>query len=304
MRFTLLALAATFLVAGCNNSGGGGSNVDVSDIANGDPFEQVSYNVGYQSGQQFLDTDSSFNYDRFTDGFNRGLAGDSVEIAYALGLQYGLQVRQDSLGAINKDIFLAGLRAALNGDSLLMAPEAFQRAQAIVEDSLEMRRLRSSAATNPQAQARLQAIQTNAATADSVMTAARALSGATVLEDGVVSVVTEEGSGASPQPGDRVRVVYRGQFPDGTVFDESGEDGATFSTEQVVPGFRTAILDMKVGGTRTVYLPPAQAYGVMGQQGPGGQGGIPPNSALQFELTLLEILDPAAAPQLPPGFGQ
>ncbi|MGB3543093.1 FKBP-type peptidyl-prolyl cis-trans isomerase [Rubrivirga sp.] len=303
MRLSFLAVAAAVLAAGCNSSGGG-SAADVSDIANGDPFEQVSYNVGFQSGQQFLQTDSSFNYDRFSDGFNRGLEGDSVEIAYALGLQYGLQVRQDSLGAIDKDIFLAGLQAALRGDTVLTTPEQFQRAQAIVEDSLEMRRLRASAATNPQAAQRLNALRTNAVTADSFLTAARGLEGATVLEDGVVSITTSEGDGPSPSPGDRVRVVYQGQFADGTVFDESGEEGATFSVEQVVPGFRTALLDMNVGETRTVYLPPDQAYGVMGQQGPGGQGGIPPNSALQFELTLVEIVPASAQPQLPPGFGQ
>ena len=304
MRITVLALAAVALIAGCNNSGGG-SAADISGIAEGDPFEQVSYNVGYQSGQQFLQTDSSFNYDRFVDGFNRGLEGDSVEIAYALGLQYGLQVRQDTLGTIDKDIFLAGLQASLRGDSVLTTPEQFQRAQAIVEDSVEMRRLRAAAATNPQAAQRLEALRTNAATADSFLTAARALPGATVLEGGVVSVVSAAGDGDSPSPGDRVRVQYRGQFADGTVFDESGEEGTTFGVDQVVPGFRTALLDMKVGGSRTVYLPPDQAYGVMGQQGPGGQGGgIPPNAALQFELTLLEVLDANAQPQLPPGFGQ
>ena len=303
MRLSSLAVAAAVLVAGCNAQSGGG-DADLSDIANGDPFEQVSYNVGYQSGQQFLQTDSSFSYDRFTDGFNRGLAGDSVEIAYALGLQYGLQVRQDSLGAINQDVFLAGLRSALRGDSILTTPEQFQRSQAIVEDSLEMRRLRASAASNPQAAQRLRALRVNAVTADSFLTAAAGLPNARRLEGGVVSVTTDAGTGPSPNPGDRVRVQYRGQFVDGTVFDESGEEGATFSVEQVVPGFRTALLDMKVGGSRMVYLPPDQAYGVMGQQGPGGQGGIPPNSALQFEVTLLEIVPAGAQPQLPPGFGQ
>lgn len=302
LRLPFFALALAVVGAGCQGSGADVS--DVSGVADAGPFEQVSYSVGYQSGQQFLAQDSSFNFDRFAEGFARGVAGDSTELAYAIGVQYGLQVAQDTLGAIDRGIFLAGLRAALNSDSLLVTAEQFQMAQTIVEDSLEIRRLRGQAATNPQAQERLNAIRRNAVTADSFMTAVAGRQGVRRLADGVLYTVQEEGDGASPRPDSRVSVRYRGQFADGTVFDESGDDPATFSMAQVVPGFRLALLDMVEGETRTVFIPPAQAYGLLGQQGPGGQGGIPPNSALQFELTLVEVMDGQQQMQLPPGFGQ
>ena len=255
--------------------------------------------MGFQTGSQFLAQDSSFNYDRFLAGFRKGLDGDSVELAYAVGVQYGLQVRQDTLGAIDRDLFLAGLRSALEGDEARVTPEQFQAAQAVVEDSLEIRRLRAQAGRDPMAQQRLAQIQRNAVQSDSFMTAVGRRSGVQRLGDGVLYTVTTPGEGPTPSIGDQVAVRYRGTFINGQEFDASGEEPAVFPVGQVVPGFRDALLDMNVGETRTVYLPPDQAYGLMGQPGPGGQGGIPPNSALTFEVTLVEIL--GSAPQMPPG---
>lgn len=298
MTFRLSLLAALVAVAGCSSGGDSGS-ADLDSIGEAGAFDQVAYNVGFQTGQQFLAQDSSFNYDRFLAGFRKGVDGDSTELAYAIGVQYGLQVRQDTLGAINRDLFLSGLRSALNGDSARVTPAQFQAAQAIVEDSLEIRRLRGQAANDPLARQRLDAIQRNAVSADSFMTAVSRRQGIQRLSDGVLYTVETPGEGATPNPGDRVSVRYEGTFMNGEAFDASGDEPAVFSVDQVVPGFRTALLDMKPGETRMIYLPPDQAYGLMGQPGPGGQGGIPPNTPLTFRVTLVEVL--GAAQQLPPG---
>ena len=295
----LVAALAGVTASGCQGGGGSGT-ADLDGIEEAGPFDQVAYNVGFQTGQQFLTQDSSFSFDRFRDGFQRGVDGDSTELAYAVGVQYGLQVRQDTLGAIDRDLFLAGIRSALAGEEGRVTPEQFQAAQAVVEDSLEVRRLRSQAARDPLAQQRLTSIRENQAQADAFLASVRGRQGVRELGDGVLYTVTTPGSGASPSLGDQVAVRYEGKFADGEVFDASGDEPAVFAVGQVVPGFRDALLDMKPGETRTVYLPPDQAYGIMGQPGPGGQGGIPPNSALQFEVTLVEVLG-AAQPQLPPG---
>ena len=291
MTFRLLLPAVALLAfAGCNGSSSAGT-ANLDGIADADAFQQVSYNVGYQSAQQFLQQDSSFSFARFVDGFNAGLAGDSVEIAYALGLQYGLQVGQDTLGTIDRELFLSGVRSGLNGDSLRLSPEQFQAAQAVVEDSVSIRQIRARAKTDDAAARTLTQIQANAVSADSFMTAVRARQGVRELGDGVLYTVQTEGEGASPTENDRVAIRYRGTFINGQEFDASGEEPAVLSVNQVVPGFAAALKDMKPGETRTVYIPPSQAYGLMGQPGPGGEGGVPPNSVLQFELTLVEILD-------------
>lgn len=291
-RLPLLALAALVLVAGCDDSAEGGeSAADASAIAEGDAFEQTAFNVGFQTAQQFLGQDSSFNYDRFVDGFRRGTAGDSVEIAYAIGLQYGLQFRQDTSNTLDRGLFLAGVQAALAGEESPLTPEQVRAAQSAVEDSVQLRQLRAAAPTNPQARARLDLIRANQTQADSFLTAARGTEGVQELGNGVLYRVDEPGDGASPQLGQRVTVRYRGTLPNGQVFDQTQEEPATFLVDNVVPGFQAALLDMQVGETRTVFIPPSQGYGLGGSQGPGGQGGIPPNAALQFEITLLDVAD-------------
>ena len=103
--------------------------------------------------------------------------------------------------------------------------------------------------------------------------------------------MTTPGDGPRPEPTSRVAVRYTGRFADGTVFDASPEgETAEFSVGNVVPGFREALLAMQPGETRTVWLPPSLAYGERGAPGPGGQGGIPPNAALEFDLTLVSVL--------------
>ncbi|WP_412062777.1 FKBP-type peptidyl-prolyl cis-trans isomerase [Rubrivirga sp. IMCC45206] len=301
-RFLLLALAVA--VAGCADSGSaGGGDVDTDDL---DAFQTFSYSAGFQSGEQFVAQDSSFNFQRFLDGFNAGLAGDSVEIAYALGLQFGLQVNADTTGplsTLDRDLFLAGIRQALAGDSSRVSEDAFLVAQAAVEDSLMLRNLRREAATNPQAQQQLDRIASNAAMADSFFTAVRGRDGVRELgSNGVLYISTATGDGASPQRGDRVAVRYQGRFPNGDVFDESGDEPTVLPINNVVNGFRDALLDMREGGSRTVFIPASQAYGLIGQPGQGGQGGIPPNTPLEFDIELVEILD-AQMQQLPPGFG-
>ncbi len=65
--------------------------------------------------------------------------------------------------------------------------------------------------------------------------------------------------------GNKVRVHYRGTLNDGTEFDNSHERGEPISVEvgsgQVIPGFDNALLGMQVGESKTVTIPPEEAYG-------------------------------------------
>lgn len=67
-----------------------------------------------------------------------------------------------------------------------------------------------------------------------------------------------------PQTGDTVRVHYTGTLADGTEFDSSkGRDPISFAMGEgnVIPGFETAVADLEVGGSATVTIPAADAYG-------------------------------------------
>ncbi|AKH21203.1 FKBP-type peptidyl-prolyl cis-trans isomerase [Sedimenticola thiotaurini] len=69
---------------------------------------------------------------------------------------------------------------------------------------------------------------------------------------------------STPQPGQTVKVHYTGTLEDGTQFDSSaGREPLEFTLGegQVIPGFEQALADMTVGETKTVQIPPEQAYG-------------------------------------------
>lgn len=112
--------------------------------------------------------------------------------------------------------------------------------------------------------------------------------GAQMTANGIRFLILKEGSGAKPQPGDTVSVLYKGMFLNGEVFDASDFHGGPFQLQagagRVIPGWDQMVLDMKQGEKRLVVLPPELAYG---ERGAGGV--IPPNAFLVFEMELTAI---------------
>ncbi len=69
---------------------------------------------------------------------------------------------------------------------------------------------------------------------------------------------------AQAKSGDTVKVHYTGRFEDGTVFDSSREREPfelTLGTGDVIPGFENGIIGMSTGETKTISIPPEEAYG-------------------------------------------
>jgi FKBP-type peptidyl-prolyl cis-trans isomerase len=93
-----------------------------------------------------------------------------------------------------------------------------------------------------------------------------------------------------------VSVNYRGTLLDGKEFDSSYKRGqpATFPVTGVIPGWTEALQLMNVGTKAKLFIPSNLAYGERAA-GPD----IGPNSTLIFEIELLEIKAPAAAPGAP-----
>jgi FKBP-type peptidyl-prolyl cis-trans isomerase len=87
-------------------------------------------------------------------------------------------------------------------------------------------------------------------------------------------------------------VNYKGTLIDGKEFDASPAGEPVPMTLQVVPGFKEALTTMPVGAKWKVYLPSELAYGEERRSAE-----IAPNSALIFELELVEIKDAPPAPE-------
>jgi FKBP-type peptidyl-prolyl cis-trans isomerase len=105
-------------------------------------------------------------------------------------------------------------------------------------------------------------------------------------------IVLSEGTGPKPAATDQVSVNYRGTLLDGTEFDSSYKRGkpATFPVGGVIKGWTEALKQMSVGSKWKLFIPAELAYGE------SGRPGIPPNSLLTFEVELVSIAPPAAAP--------
>jgi len=117
--------------------------------------------------------------------------------------------------------------------------------------------------------------------------AAAASAAAVTTPSGLVYTDMVEGKGANPTAADTVKVHYRGTFLDGREFDSSYARNApaTFPLGRVIPCWTEGVQKMKVGGKAQLVCPPAIAYGERG----AGNGAIPPNATLRFEVELLEI---------------
>ena len=118
----------------------------------------------------------------------------------------------------------------------------------------------------------------------------KAREGVIQTPSGLLFEVITEGEGAAPGPQDTARVLYTGSLADGTVFD-STEKPIDLPVSGVVPGFSEGLKMMKPGGTYRLYIPASLGYG---DRGAGG-GVIPPGAALDFKVTLLDVI-PSATP--------
>ena len=99
---------------------------------------------------------------------------------------------------------------------------------------------------------------------------------------------TKEGTGEKAQAGDTVVVHYTGRLKDGKKFDSSVDRGQPFELtigkSRVIKGWTEGLQGMRVGGKRTLIIPPDLAYGKEGRPPV-----IPPDAELTFELELLKI---------------
>ena len=100
------------------------------------------------------------------------------------------------------------------------------------------------------------------------------------------------GTGASPKPGQICVMHYTGWLYEngqkGKKFDSSVDRNEPFEfpigQHQVIPGWDEGVATMKVGGKRTLIIPPALGYGAR-----GAGGVIPPNATLMFDVELLAV---------------
>jgi len=202
---------------------------------------------------------------------------------YAIGVNIGSNLVAQGLAAdLDVAAIIAGLQESVAGTELKMT-QADMEAAIQAFSTLQQEKMNAELAA--QAQAGVDFLKQNGAKSG-VMTTASGLQ---------YSVVSEaaDASAAMPKETDTVSVHYTGTLIDGTVFDSSVErnEPATFPLNGVIPGWTEGLQLMKVGSKYRFFIPSALAYGEQ-----GAPPVIPPNSTLIFDVELLSIEAPAAAP--------
>lgn len=200
-------------------------------------------------------------------------------VSYALGVNIGSSLRENLKtfpnGPANINILAEIFVRTLKGDTagLIMDNAA---AEACIQTYV-------MAAQQKENEARK-------AVGEKFLAANKSKAGVKTTESGLqYKIITEGDGGEKPTDADRVKVHYTGKLLDGKVFDSSVERGepAEFGVTQVIRGWQEALKLMTKGEKLQVWIPSDLAYGT------GGAGEmIRPNSTLEFEIELLDIIKP------------
>ena len=201
------------------------------------------------------------------------LENEDNRIAYSIGANIGQNlVAQQIVDGIELNAFIIGMVDASAGERQMEQAELMAALQSYMQ---------------AHADAAAEALNENLAASEAFLAENGQRDGVVTLESGLQYQIMESGpDGPSPTTSDSVLAHYHGTLTDGSVFDSSVDRGepATFGVSQVISGWTEALQLMSVGDKWRLYIHPDMAYGEASPT-----PAIPPNSALIFEVELLEI---------------
>ncbi|GAB4321213.1 MAG: FKBP-type peptidyl-prolyl cis-trans isomerase [Candidatus Sumerlaeia bacterium] len=213
------------------------------------------------------------------------LNNEAQKIGYIIGNQIGRNIADSGIkDEIDVDALVLGLRDVLAGKDSIIPDEEASRMMMQFAQKMEEKITRKHAEDAAR----------NKAESDKFLAENKTKEGVKTTDSGLQYKIIKQGEGASPKPDDIVKVNYRGTLVDGTEFDSSYKRGepAEFKLNRVIPGWTEGLQMLKEGGKAMLFVPPDLAYG----ENPRPGSGIGPNSALIFEVELLEV-KPSEAPK-------
>lgn len=207
----------------------------------------------------------------------KSLDTDLQKFSYAIGMDIGSYLK-DQVGEMDMAVFQQGLDQARLGQELLLTEE----------QATEIKM--AEGPKRQEAMAKAKEVESTA-----FLEANAKKAGVTTTPSGLQYEVLTSTDGPKPTAADEVTVHYTGTLANGKEFDSSVKRGqpATFPLGNVIPGWTEGVQLMSVGSKFRFVIPPALGYG---ERGAGNV--IPPNSALVFEVELLSIKTPEAAPAI------
>lgn len=189
--------------------------------------------------------------------------------SYYIGLSFGKDIRSTGIEELNEEYVKRGIEDVFDNDSISVNPQIIDYYVRNYIDKIER-------ANNDKEQKALEAwIKEN-----------RDFSQVVAANEGYYYRVITEGSGDKPGITDVVTVHYTGSLLNGEVFDSSvGGDPVKMPLNRFIRGWAFGVMNMNVGAKYELFIPSFLAYGPT----TGPTGTLPPNSALVFEVELLDI---------------
>lgn len=193
------------------------------------------------------------------------------DLAYSLGASLGERLRAEVPG-LQLQALLEGLQQAYQNKPLALSQERIDAVLAQHDQQANDAAVQSHVEQALAAERRFIANE-------------RGRAGVRELSDGVLMTALQQGTGARPKAGGKVKVKYVGRLPDGTVFDQNDQP-QWFNLDSVIAGWQAALPEMAAGSKYRLVIPSEQAYGA-----DGAGDLIAPYTPLVFEIELLDVAD-------------
>jgi FKBP-type peptidyl-prolyl cis-trans isomerase len=195
---------------------------------------------------------------------------DSLAYAIGMDLATNLGVRPLEDSALNVNLLAAGFRDAWNKKEQMTTEDA----SAFIREYFQVRKPAKDQAAN---QAWLDEVK---ASNPNIQTSASGLM-YEIINAGDQAVIAKADA-------DQVVVKYVGTLKNGNEFDRN--DSIAIPLNRVIPAWTEGMKLVGKGGEVVLWVPSELGYGSQ------AAGSIPPNSALKFEVKLLDVIPAAPAP--------
>jgi len=198
------------------------------------------------------------------------LSDEMEKFSYALGMSIAGNLIQSGVKKVNPEIFLEAFKDTFEGETPKIMPD---EANKILEEFIGKANAEQGSGNLEEGLKFL---------AENVKK-----EGVIELPSGLQYKILKEGVGEIPTATQQVKCHYHGTLINDSVFDSSVDRGepAIFPVNGVIQGWVEALQLMSTGSKWRLFVPSELAYG---QQGAGGT--IGPNTALIFDVELLEII--------------
>ena len=218
---------------------------------------QIKFNVSAQQP-------SSKPSGQATPPLKLASAADTVQ--YTLGAYIGQWFQKNHFAITNRTLFERGLDDVLQNKKLALPDTIISPLVASYQLTVQS--------------ARSKALE------EQLFAGLKGKPGVGALPNGVHYIVVKTGTGIRPSPGDTIVFNTIGIFPDGTVFEDTYQKKKAITTipGNLIPGLADAIQLMPEGSTWRIFVPSVLGYGPSGLPNV-----IPPNTALIFDINLMEV---------------